>query len=209
MAIAFDASSSGIASATSVTFSQTCTGSDLVLVVNAYVKGDNISSVTYNGVAMTQVAAETSGNPRVYTYVLIGPATGTHNVVVTGGASAVVTGGSAISFSGATGGYSATGSSTGSSTSASLTINTNKQTGFVVAGYGSANAGVPTYTGGGTQYGVQTSSNDRIRSAYEAFTGGADKTETWSIDAIVTWRITGVEVYELGATGGFFLAAAR
>jgi hypothetical protein len=205
MAIAVDTTASGIASATSVTFSHTCTGSDLVLVVNVYVKADNISTVTYNSVAMTQVAAETSGNPRVYTYVLVGPATGAHNVVATGGASTTVIGASSVSFTGATG-SSAANTATANSASAALTITTNKQSGFVVVGYGCANATVPTYTGGGTEYGAQTSGNDRIRSAYEAFSGGADKTETWSLDGGGgIWHMSGVEIYETLPSGGFFM----
>jgi hypothetical protein len=92
MAIAYDASSGGTALPdTSVTWSHTCTGSDLILVVGISQAGnyeDKVTGVTYNGVAMTRLATDgyvfTSGayNRAVYLYYLVGPATGAHNIVV-------------------------------------------------------------------------------------------------------------------------------
>ena len=82
MAIAFDASSSG-----GSTFAHTCSGNDRLLVasVQAYPANDTISGVTYNGVSMTLIAkrANTSG---VYDYLfyLLNPASGTHDVVISG-----------------------------------------------------------------------------------------------------------------------------
>jgi hypothetical protein len=51
------------------------------------VAGDKVTGVTYNGVAMTRIAdsgdSGAGSHERVFSYYLVGPATGTHNVVVT------------------------------------------------------------------------------------------------------------------------------
>lgn len=105
MAIAFDAATDGgnVNPATSLTFAHTCTGSLGLLVVgfNGDIIGgaDDVSSVTYNGVALTladkQVGAGTGGDRNTYLYFLLGPATGAHNVVITCSSSHVIQGGAA------------------------------------------------------------------------------------------------------------------
>lgn len=84
--IAFDAVyKSETAPGLSLTYSHTCTGSNLVLFVGAHIlsNSDFVSSITYNGVALTRVATVSStGSSRTYLYLLIAPATGTHDVVV-------------------------------------------------------------------------------------------------------------------------------
>lgn len=84
MTIAFDASSGTLgASVTSLTVSHTCTGSNLVLIAGLYLaSGDNVSSVTYNGVAMTQaIKVNRTGTEYIYLYYLANPATGANNLV--------------------------------------------------------------------------------------------------------------------------------
>lgn len=90
MAIAFDAASTGRKNANdtaALTVAHTCTGTDLILWVGvAAGQGDLISTVTYNGVAMTQAVKKTSTNSNtnyLYLYYLINPATGANNIVVT------------------------------------------------------------------------------------------------------------------------------
>lgn len=88
MAIAYDNttfSDDGGGAVTSRTFSHTCTGSNLALLVG--VEGstvaDRITGVTYNSVAMTQLSAyKGSGGRWIYIYGLLAPATGANNVVV-------------------------------------------------------------------------------------------------------------------------------
>lgn len=89
MAIAFDTSTQKNegSSVSSITFSHTCTGSDLVLLVACMAGGnvgDAITGVTYNGVAMTQLVKKGNGaaNQFVYIYGLVAPATGANDVVV-------------------------------------------------------------------------------------------------------------------------------
>jgi len=85
MAIAFDSSSEGNeASVTSLTFAHTCTGARrmLFVFVLGYL-GDLITGVTYNGVAMTQVAKKNTWVFWLYLFCLKAPALGTNNIVVT------------------------------------------------------------------------------------------------------------------------------
>lgn len=91
MAIALDvATNGGSATATSLTYAHTCTGSNLILFVgvNFYRSGtqptDDITGVTYGGVAMTQITKNvyTTGNQITYMYYLVNPSTGANNVVI-------------------------------------------------------------------------------------------------------------------------------
>lgn len=85
MAIAFDATSSGNANATSLTFSHTCSGSERVLWVGCYVSGgDNITGITYAGVSMTKmVGTPMDSGYYLYLWYLAAPATGANNIVIT------------------------------------------------------------------------------------------------------------------------------
>lgn len=110
MAIAFDASSSkGYANSASYSWSHTVgSGSERILLValsGTYNGTDYVTggSVTYGGVAMTQLIAQTfspSNNCRsLYVYYLLAPAIGTANIVVTPTSSQEL-GGAAVSYSG-------------------------------------------------------------------------------------------------------------
>src|SRR5437016_3064177 len=87
MAIARDNNSLGAFSASPLTFSHTCTGSNLILFVYVWKNAttDLINTVTYNGVTMTAVNAGVTDGASDYgkMYYLLNPATGAHNVVVT------------------------------------------------------------------------------------------------------------------------------
>lgn len=106
MAIALDSTGTATQSlSNSVTFSHTCSGSDRILFVNAaaaYAGLGTVSSVTYNGVAMTLIDF---CNPQANFYqslwYLVAPDTGTHNVVITGSGGAVLTTGGSASYTGA------------------------------------------------------------------------------------------------------------
>ncbi len=82
MALALDTSTTS----TLGTYSHTCTGSDLILFVG--VNGDTtdtLTSITYNGVSMTIISkVQVPGDRWDYLYALVGPATGAHNVVISG-----------------------------------------------------------------------------------------------------------------------------
>lgn len=106
MAIAYDSSANGGSTSTSsLTFSHTCTGSNLVLTV--FIKIFNTSNVltgvTYgagNGVAMTAASSGQDADSRwSYVYTLINPATGANNVNITT-SSATYVGGTSQSYTG-------------------------------------------------------------------------------------------------------------
>ena len=109
MAIAFDTVSTGMNATdpTSLTWSHTCTGSNLVLIVGTSVESDSsghtaqtISGITYNGVALSHVRSDYITDNGTELWYLIAPATGAHNIVVT--PTAVVDGlfGAGLSFTG-------------------------------------------------------------------------------------------------------------
>jgi len=88
MAISFDASSHDKDSdVSSLTFSHTVgSGSNRILVVGIYNKsgGDLVTSVTFNGTALTRLGTASGGSlNQGYLYYLLNPDTGTHNIVVT------------------------------------------------------------------------------------------------------------------------------
>lgn len=89
MPMAFDASSSVNSGTTSpVTFSHTCTGSNRILFIgvdtnNNSVAGDQVTGVTYNGVAMTlvdKILVDSFGEE--YLFVLFNPASGANTISI-------------------------------------------------------------------------------------------------------------------------------
>lgn len=114
--IAFDAFTDlGSTTGTTLTTAHTVTGTDpfLVVGVDGDVSTDNISGVTYNGVAMTQLDKYHmfAGADRwAYAFYLANPATGTHNVVISSNPSGFIAG-MAASYSGAAGGLDANNTS--------------------------------------------------------------------------------------------------
>lgn len=89
MALAFDAAAQGSSTTNPLTFSHTTsTNANRILFVGVrWYQGDNLTSVTYAGVAMTQInkRQDNVGNDAyTYLYYLTSPATGANNVVVTG-----------------------------------------------------------------------------------------------------------------------------
>lgn len=85
MAIAVDATSGSSGVSATLTWSHTCTGSNLILFVGvSCATSRTINSVTYNSVGMTSIASvNTSGGNTVALYYLLNPATGANNIAVT------------------------------------------------------------------------------------------------------------------------------
>lgn len=107
MAIAVDSSVSGLSATpgSSLTWSHTCTGSNRILFVGAVTnEADNtdyVTGVTYNGVAMTRVDSfRSQGQGGTVMYMLVNPASGANNVVVSLSASKNIYGAS-TSYTGA------------------------------------------------------------------------------------------------------------
>lgn len=130
MAIAVDTTTDGSnTTGTSLTYSHTCTGSNLILFVGVQAdpSSDLISGVTYNSVAMTLVDKNQRGGSSRWTYLfyLIAPATGAHNVVVSASSSSYIESG-AVSYTGAkqSGQPDATNKSSGTATNLALATTT-------------------------------------------------------------------------------------
>lgn len=110
MAIAFDAATDGGALAASPkTFSHTCTGTDLFLIVFTFQASttDNVTGVTYNGVALTKAGFSPSDAGINYygigCWYLLNPATGANTVEITTSSGTVT--GVAHSYTGVVGGF--------------------------------------------------------------------------------------------------------
>lgn len=145
MAIAFDAKTNTSASGTAspLTFSHTCSGTDRILFVSSTLNSGTISGITYGGVSMTQVGSVTDVGPITYLFYLVNPASGANNVVVTASATIYTT--TAVSYTGAaqSGQLDASGT-TASATTASFTttatVNTDNSWMLAVSRTGSGNA---------------------------------------------------------------------
>lgn len=98
MAIAYVNGNFANNTGTSLTYAVNCTGADILLVGFIFSTG-TVSSVTYNGVAMTLALSDTA-QADTYIYYLIAPATGSNNVVITASALAVISS-CAVAYSGA------------------------------------------------------------------------------------------------------------
>ena len=94
--IAFDAkTTASVNPGTSLTWSHTCTGSNLILLVatnDNHTAADNITGITYNSVALTKIKNLYLSNKNIGLWYLLNPATGANNVVMTAGASSALMG---------------------------------------------------------------------------------------------------------------------
>lgn len=123
LAIALDTSTAEASgNSTFVSWSHTCTGSNLILIIDSYVALGQFSSATYNSVSLTSVA--TIGNTNTMTTSrLVNPATGANtaqiNISPSGRGSGV-----SRSYSGAHQTVPVDSSNTGIASNAIITVNT-------------------------------------------------------------------------------------
>jgi len=89
MAIAFDSMTESTESSNpAITLSHTCNGSNRILFVIGWVRGNGntVSSMTYNGVSMTQIGSQldtgTGNHDKSFMFYLVNPASGTHDVSI-------------------------------------------------------------------------------------------------------------------------------
>lgn len=85
-AIAVDATSASNGTGLTLTYSHTCTGSNLILVSTGYLNTgaslDDVSGITYATVAETLINKLLASGDYTYLFNLVAPATGANNVVV-------------------------------------------------------------------------------------------------------------------------------
>ena len=131
MAIAFDAVVSNTSTtATSLTYSHTCTGSNSILfVAHLSNTGDFSTGVTYAGVSMVQISKKQVGATSAWTYLyaLFAPATGANNVVISVSTSTLIYG-TSVSYTGVTQSNTMDASATSSISAAALNLSTNLTT---------------------------------------------------------------------------------
>lgn len=106
MAVAYDAQSKSETSAagSSLSWSHTCTGSNLILVVGVARRGGTssvVSGITFNSVALTNVTANHPSNAiGVELWRLLAPDTGAHTIEITMSSSASIIEGFGVSYTG-------------------------------------------------------------------------------------------------------------
>jgi hypothetical protein len=153
--IGLDTSTDGLsATATSLTWTHISTGSNLILYVGFTVNSssDIATGVTYNTVGLTRVnwAVEQVGHGGTYLYRLVGPASGSHSVIVSLNTSVFLTGAS-VTYTGAdqgTQGDPVGGNKgvTNSGTSLALSVTTTVDNDWVVAALGEGTGNTVTWT---------------------------------------------------------------
>lgn len=167
MSIAFDAftGNTNRESVASKTFAHTVTGTNMFLLVGTlHAAGQTVVGITYNGVALSIVDSQVNHSPgfTLDLWYLFGPATGTHNVIVTYSA-ATDQMPMAISYSGVlqnapADAYSYT-STTGNSTRTETLTSTTDNCWMIWFGLDEYSVTVPTAGSGTTIRGHHTGTN--------------------------------------------------
>lgn len=202
----FDAVSSAINQTTTTpSWSHTCTGTNLLLVVTVGWRhqdpGNAITGITYNSVALTQLGTTSNGEfATAEIWYLLAPATGTHTVAATftdlARAHLGAVSYTAVNQSTPLGTYA---SNTGTSTAPSVTVTS--ATGDVVIAVG-AERGTETFTTGASQtmrWEADAASNVSAQCDDEA--GAASVVMDWSTDDSQEWVAVGVSIQALAAAG--------
>lgn len=190
MAVAYDAPSNKSATATTITVSHTCTGTDRYLTLMGGGRA-TVSSASYNSVATSSIGAASSGVVRCGMHGLLNPASGANTLSVTfsSGTNAQTMGG--VSFSGA-GAISGANTGSGSSTTASVTVSSVSGS-VCVDAMDHGDQGIATATGSG-QTARWTSGAGSDANGMSTIAGAASVTFSWTRPTSSVWAIVGVSV---------------
>lgn len=152
-AIAWDAKAVGVNTTTSpITWAHTCTGSNMLLVVQGANKGTGTSTITaptYNGTTMAIASSQQVFNSLhniTALYYLINPTTGANTVSMAFGGTAASCNGASSSYSGVqqSGQPDATNSVTGTAANVSIAVTTVADNCWVVGAFASQNTSATT-----------------------------------------------------------------
>jgi len=202
MALTVDAATSAENSLqTSLTWSHTCTGSDLVLVVGiSFYQNTNsfVSGVTYNSVAMTLIPNSSTNNGAYFSlmYGLIAPSTGANDIVVTmGGNAPFELGCGAISWTDAhqTTPFGTANTATGNSTSPSVTVSSGASE-VVMANLIILHSGTLSVGAAQTSRWNEIGASGFTKYAGSTEPGDASTIMSWSNTTTQTWAITAVPI---------------
>ena len=165
--------------------------------------GTTVTSVTYGGQGLTQLAALSDGGPETRTelWYLLSPPTGTNNVVMTAGGMAVGTNIdvllSATTFSGVDQVAPSSNTNSGQNTPASVTV-TGTTTNDVVLDFITGRETVTLTPAAPQVAGYNTSTggtNDDLQGAVSGRAGAAGNTPmSWTLSANRRWTIIGVRL---------------
>lgn len=202
MAIAFDSASNNSATL-ALTFSHTCSGSDRLLLVSCH-GADQSFSVTYNGVAMTELYDGTPGSPFKFiaVYALVAPATGANDVVITRSGSTPVIAG-AVSYTGVdqTTPYDSIDVVTNTGTAVSNGVSSAAND--LVVDFVAANRDAAQTVGASQTARVNAGNGDEfmwIGISEEA--GAGTVTMSWTLDTSSAWTAAGLNLNVAAGGGG-------
>lgn len=206
MAIAYDATSNTTEQLTvsSASFSHTCTGSNTVLAVGISARDTTlgnrtVSSVTYNGVALTKARSDDNGlSARSELWYLLNPTTGANTVVVTmgGTCAGIICGG--VSLTGVRGASqpdASNGFTSGAATTATCNVTTVKDNSWVIDILRTTNTGTGYSVGGSqTQRWLVTGGSqlNAGMSTQGPKTPAGSTTDSWSWTTSVSAALTSV-----------------
>lgn len=189
------------------TLSHTCAGTDRLLRVNVmhYDSSDDVSGVTYNGVALTPVPSgdATNGQYWLSAFYLIAPDTGTHDIIVTVTGSVFDIGITAVSYINVHQSVplgtavTATGTSTAPSVTVSSASDELVDDGLIIVSSGSLTVGA-----GQTQHVNTPTSNAFIKYATSTEGGAASTVMSWTNGTSQAWAIMAVPIKPVGGGGG-------
>lgn len=175
MAIALDATSSATASGSdTISWTHTCTGSDLVLVVfitgaSAGVGFSGTDTMTYNGVAMTFVDVANDGVQSIGMWYLLNPATGANTVLWDWNSGNFTKSGFAVSLTGCDSTSQPDSSNKGTATSFDVTLSTTVvDTGCWLVGAIQSQTGALSAGTGATERQEQTDADSKHSALYDS-----------------------------------------
>lgn len=208
MAIAVDVTSTLDTNASSnPSWSHTCTGSDLLLVVlipRYRTGGSTITAVSYNGVALTQAAASANDgqDDQVDIWYLKNPATGAHTVALT--CSGITGRIGATSFTGVDQTTPVGTGVTNTGNSTTPTVDASSTTGEVVVGAMASDASVAGLPSGGAGQTpvdwASTADFEATASSHEA--GSTTTTHSYTINSR-EWAIAALPIKPTGSSPQF------
>lgn len=210
MAIAHDAdSNTGSNGASSLTWSHTCTGSNLCLIVGINASDETVttSSVKYNGVSMIFAKRQVNANDGNWAEIwyLANPATGANNVVATFSENMMVMAG-AVSLTGVdqTNPLDATAGASGDSNPVTVNITSVADNAWAVDSVqASAQTDTPVVGAGQTSSWIRPQSTSHGMGSYEGpKTPAGSITMSWSNIQVFREWATAVATFKPAAEGG-------
>jgi hypothetical protein len=181
-----NSSNSGTNNGSSLTWSHTNTAGDF-MVVSVTTKDKPLTSVTYNGTALTQAGVKVRNSMRVALYYMVAPATGAHNVVVTvsGGNTEIDAG--AETYIGVDQASPVSGYVDASGQSSTATVNVTSATGDLVVDAAGPIQTTISVGAGQTQRHNRVGTNNANGSSTEA--GAGTVTMSWTLASSKDWCI--------------------